>query len=171
MGVRLRVVEEADAEALFSLVWNSPVTANLIWDGPSSLGEYRNALRDFAEKTADGKLFAFTIEVHGAPAGCLSLHPAADGHKASIGLWIGVPYQGKGHGTAAIGLAARYAFENLPIHRLEAMIFTGNTASRRAFEKNAFSLEGTLREAVKKSGEFRDEWVMSLLRREWRPGR
>jgi RimJ/RimL family protein N-acetyltransferase len=46
-------------------------------------------------------------------------------------------------------------------------VFTGNYPSRRAFEKNGFRLEGTVRRAVQKRGQLLDEWLLGLLPEEW----
>jgi RimJ/RimL family protein N-acetyltransferase len=78
-------------------------------------------------------------------------------------LRIGRDLHGRGHGTAAVRLAARYAFEELRLAKLEAAVFVGNVASRRIFEKNGFTLEGTIRRAVRKRGRFVDEWLFGLL--------
>jgi RimJ/RimL family protein N-acetyltransferase len=56
-----------------------------------------------------------------------------------------------------------YGFAELGLHRLDSFIFVGNWASRRAFEKNGFELEGTLRGATLKAGVPRDDWVLGLL--------
>jgi RimJ/RimL family protein N-acetyltransferase len=45
---------------------------------------------------------------------------------------------------------------------LEATIFIGNLASRKAFEKAGFKLEKTLENAVQKRGNAVDEWLMAI---------
>lgn len=163
--VKLLPVVEADAEALFPLIYHSSVTEMLIWDGPSSLEEFRDAMRDRAEQTRAGTLHAYTIvqESDGAAVGMIRIAPDASNLSGDIGLWIGAAYHGRGYGTEAIRQVVEIGFEQVGLHRLEARVFVGNMASRRAFEKNGFALEGTLREIVRKRGRFLDEWVFGKV--------
>jgi len=50
---------------------------------------------------------------------------------------------------------------------LWAQVFVGNHATRRVLEKNGYDLDGTLRGAILKGGEWRDLWFFTLLRAEW----
>lgn len=165
----IRPIRAEDAALLFPLVFRSPVTRTLVWDGPQSFAEYQETLADYAEKTRRGELHIFTI-VHTfsrLPMGSIGVRPYSDGFRGDIGIWLGEPHQGQGHGADAIALAVQYGFEQLELEKIEACVFTGNFASRRAFEKNAFTLEGTLRGAVRKSGVLRDEWLFGLLCQEY----
>jgi ribosomal-protein-alanine N-acetyltransferase len=167
-STRIRALRACDAAILFPLVFQSPVTRNLVWDGPASLQEYCESVADFAERTSRGEMHMFAIvdATTGRPAGSIGVRPYTDGFRGDVGLWLGEPFQGRGHGTAAIHLASRYAFECLGLAKLEAAVFTGNYPSRRAFEKNRFRCEGTIRHAVRKQGILVDEWLMGLLREE-----
>ena len=51
--------------------------------------------------------------------------------------------------------------------RAYATVFVGNVGSRRALEKNGFSLDGTLRRYVGKRDRWSDAWCFTLLRSEW----
>jgi RimJ/RimL family protein N-acetyltransferase len=113
-----------------------------------------------------GLLHSFTIlrSSDRLPIGSIGIAPNQQNASGDIGLWIGLPFQGRGYGTKAIALIAAFGFEKLGLERLEARVFVGNAASRRIFENNLFSLEGTLRHAVLKRGKFLDEWIFGLLR-------
>jgi RimJ/RimL family protein N-acetyltransferase len=50
------------------------------------------------------------------------------------------------------------------LQKIEATVFAGNMASRRIFEKNGFSLEGTIRKAALKRGQLIDEWLLGIVR-------
>ena len=161
----IRPIRAGDAERLFPLVFNTSVTATLVWDGPGSLEEYRAWMAEQAEKTRQGLAHTFTIVEQGSGglAGNIGVRPYADEYRGDIGLWLGEAYQAKGYGTAAIRLATEYGFAQLRLEKIEAMVFVGNHASRRAFEKNGFQLEGTIRRATRKRGVFVDEWLLGLL--------
>jgi RimJ/RimL family protein N-acetyltransferase len=171
--IELRPPLELDAEALFPMIYKTAVTDTLVWEGPSSLEEYREALRTRGLQVAAGLLHFFTIveSATGAPIGSCDIRPHNDGSRALVGLWIGEPYQGRGLGTAVIGELARYTFEELDMPRLEAEIFVGNLRSRRAFERNGFKFLGMLSGEVVKRGEPVEEWRMGLEREVWRQSR
>jgi RimJ/RimL family protein N-acetyltransferase len=151
------------------MIFHTSVTRNLVWDGPASFEEYRDAIESFAARTGEGEMHIFTIvdQATGTLAGSIGVRPYRDGYRGDIGLWLGEEHQGRGHGTSAIHLACRYGFGKLRLEKIEAAIFLGNYASRRAFEKNGFRCEGTIRKAVRKQGVLVDEWLMGLLKTEF----
>lgn len=162
----LRPVQPGDADLLFPLIYNSPVTDTLLWDGPQSLDEFRQGLAERASQTERGEAHHFTIidELSGKPAGSASIRPDSDGFRSDMGLWIGEAYQGRGYGTRVVFRLTAYGFEQLDLMKIEAYIFIGNHASRRIFEKNGFLLEGTIRSAVRKRGRAVDEWLFGITR-------
>jgi RimJ/RimL family protein N-acetyltransferase len=168
--IELRPIYAEDADLLFPLIFNSPVTDALVWDGPSSIEEYRASISEQADKTRNGAAHTFVIveKTTGNLAGSIGVRLYSENHRGAVGIWIGQPYQGRGHGTAAIRLAVEYGFTQLHLEKLEALIFVGNHASRRAFEKNGFLLEGTIRRATRKRGQLRDEWLLGLIPEEFR---
>jgi RimJ/RimL family protein N-acetyltransferase len=167
--VEIRPVRASDADALYPQIAGTAVIDTLVWDGPPSLDEYREALAQREAQVLAGLSHFFTIVVGdaGRAVGSITLRPKGPSNHADIGLWVGASSQGLGYGTAAIGLAARYGFGQLSLERIEAYVFVGNVASRRAFEKNGFALEQTLPSAVVKWGEPRDEWLLALPRARW----
>ena len=160
--ITLRPIRGEDADLLYPHLIGTGVPDTLLWDGPASLDEYRTSLSRFAEGTACGELHHFAIVDGEQPIGCLSVRPENE-FRGDTGLWIGRDFHGRGVGTEAVRLAARYAFDTLKLEKLEATVFVGNVASRRVFEKNGFRLEGTIRRAVKKRGRLVDEWLFGLL--------
>jgi RimJ/RimL family protein N-acetyltransferase len=160
---------EADAHDLFPLLMGSSVTDTLAWDGPTSLREYRHALRTRGTQVASGITHFFTIVeiASGRAIGSCDVRPVEDGAYAMMGLWIGEPYQGKGLGTAVIAELVNYTFIHLGMSRLEVDVFVGNHRSRRAFERNGFVVVRTIPAAVLKRGEPVDEWRLVLEREHW----
>ncbi|HWB95719.1 MAG TPA: GNAT family N-acetyltransferase [Bryobacteraceae bacterium] len=169
--VLIRPLQPGDADALYALVTDPSVTAGLLWDGPESYEEYCAGIAERAEKTRNGEVYEFAIVERASrcPMGMIGIRPYREGFRADLGIWIGTRFQGRGYGSMAIGLAAGYGFLLLGLEKLEAYIFTNNHPSRRAFEKNGFRLEGTIRRAVRKQDILHDEWVMGLLPEEFVP--
>jgi RimJ/RimL family protein N-acetyltransferase/uncharacterized protein (DUF952 family) len=172
-AIELRRTSSEDALALFPLVYQSPVTDTLHWDGPISFDEYQKRLEDWRESIELGQRHTFTILELPVqrPIGACSIRPNEEYFRADIGLWIGLPYQGRGYGTQAVRLLVDFGFRYLGLERIEASIFVGNLASLRIFEKNGFQLEGTLRRAIRKRGVLVDDWVVGILRDDWQASR
>jgi RimJ/RimL family protein N-acetyltransferase len=168
-SISLRPPEPGDAEILYPLIHQTRVTDTIVWEGPESLPDYREALQQRRQATLDGQLHYFAIveTATGQPIGTATLRPYPDGYRGDIGLWIGEPFHRKGYGTRVIGHLISYGFRVLNLIKIEGTVFVGNWASRRIFEKNGFRLEGTIRMAVIKRGMGVDEWLFGLLREEY----
>ena len=86
---------------------------------------------------------------------------------ASIGMALHKRYWGLGYGTEVGMLLLQMAFEQLDVHRIEALIEPSNARSLALVRKAGFTREGLLRERI-----LDDRWidteVWSLLEREWR---
>lgn len=61
----------------------------------------------------------------------------------------------------------RHAFSDLGLNRVELTVLESNSRARSIYEKEGFTLEGTLRAAAWKNGRHEDMHVMSILRDEW----
>lgn len=162
----LRPPRVEDARALFSQIHRTSVVDSILWDGPESQHDYVTRYGIIVDETRAGSRHFFCIVApeSGDPIGSCDVRPDAARSRATLGIWIGAAHQGRGLGTRAIAELVRYAFDELSLHELAAEVFVGNWPSRRAFEKNGFVLEGTIRAAVVKRGVPRDEWHLVLVR-------
>jgi RimJ/RimL family protein N-acetyltransferase len=89
--------------------------------------------------------------------------------------WVGIgigerEYWSKGCGTDAMRIMARYAFEELGLHRLTLNVFAYNSRAIRTYEKVGFKVEGRISEAVHREGKRWDVVFMGLLREDWLDG-
>ena len=98
------------------------------------------------------------------PVGACGInHYHAAHEKAEIGYWLLSPYWGKGIMQEVIPAMIRHVFAHWKLHRLEAVIEDGNTASCRLAEKLGFTYEGTLRESEIKNGKRISLRMYSML--------
>ena len=106
------------------------------------------------------------IVVDGVMVGSVSLEFKSDVFRcdAEIGYLISSEYCNKGIGTESVSMMSEFAFENLDISRITALVDEPNTASRRVLEKNCFMLEGTMKNAVIKNGEYFNLCIYGKLR-------
>lgn len=105
------------------------------------------------------------VGLHPRLVGSVGLHPPSDPHRseAEIGYWLGRDHRGHGYATEAVLALCDVAFRRLRVHRVTAVVFEGNEASRRVVERAGFQFEGTSREATLKDGAWRSDWRFARL--------
>ena len=167
--VQLRPALAGDAAALFPLIYGTSVTDTIAWDGPESLEAYRQWLENRAAQVAAGERH-FRVIVESAtsrPIGSAGLRPEPERTRGDFGLWIGVPYQGRGYGSEVVRLLLAEGFTQMGMDEIAATVIVGNTASRRIMERNTMRLESTLPGALVKRGRPLDVWRFTITREEW----
>lgn len=107
----------------------------------------------------------FIFDPEGRLVGGITLSNVRRGiaETGTLGYWMGKPYAGRGHGTAAVEAISRYAFRSLGLHRLEAACVPSNTASRRVLEKAGFRLEGEAKAYLKINGAWANHLLFGLV--------
>jgi aminoglycoside 6'-N-acetyltransferase len=109
------------------------------------------------------------IEVGGAVAGGIEYHEETDPQyrHAGIDIFLSAAHEGRGVGTEAVDLLARFLFEVRSHHRLTIDPATANVAAIRCYEKVGFRPVGVMRQYERGSdGRFHDGLLMDLLRDE-----
>ncbi len=109
------------------------------------------------------------IEVGGAVAGGVQYHEETDPmyRHAGIDVYLGGRYQGRGVGTEAVALVARFLVEELGHHRLTIDPAVDNVPAIRCYEKVGFRRVGVMRRYERGlDGTFHDGLLMDLLAEE-----
>lgn len=89
-----------------------------------------------------------------------------------VAIGLGDPRdRGRGFGTEAMGLALRYAFHELGLHRLSLDVIADNQPAIALYRRLGFVEEGRLRERVLRDGQRLDLLYMGLLAQDWELGR
>lgn len=107
--------------------------------------------------------YAVTAAVEGV-VGAVGLVLEPEHERAELGYWIGRPYWGRGYATEAARSVVAWGFRALSLHRIHASHFPRNPASGQVLRKLGMRHEGTLRQHVRKWGEFVDLERYGLLR-------
>jgi RimJ/RimL family protein N-acetyltransferase len=76
--------------------------------------------------------------------------------------------RGKGYGTEAAQLMVDYLFLSQNIVRIQAHTDVRNRGSQKVLEKTGFKKEGIVRKSLFTRGEWRDFYLYSILREEWK---
>ncbi len=116
-------------------------------------------------KTDEGYSFHVFEKAQGRLVGGIGLTQVRRGvaQMATLGYWIGEPFERRGYTTEAVRLVVRFALQSLMLHRVEAACLPENAASRRVLEKAGFVREGYARQYLKIAGEWRDHLTFALL--------
>lgn len=117
-------------------------------------------------KSKDGIILGIFLKKSSRHIGNVTLHMIDwRNSNAEIGVIIGdKKSRGKGYATEAIRLVADHAFNKLNLHKLYAGMIKGNEASKRAFEKVGFKVEGILKGHFYLNGKYLDCYRLGLLR-------
>ena len=128
---------------------------------------FKRRLSIYARELEAGNAWPFFIFSHADQAlvGAITLSNVRRGvaESGTLGYWIGQPYAGRGHATAAVRAMVGHAFDELKLHRVEAACVPANIASRRVLEKSGFVLEGQARAYLKINGAWADHLLFGIV--------
>ncbi|MET0546717.1 MAG: GNAT family protein [Caulobacterales bacterium] len=129
---------------------------------------YRRRLRRYDEDRRIGNSFAYFVfrNEDGRLVGGVTMGNVRRGvaQTASIGYWVGEPFQRRGHTRAAVLAVLRHAFDDLQLNRVEASCMPENDASARLLLSIGFREEGLMRGALKINGVWRDHTLFGILK-------
>jgi ribosomal-protein-alanine N-acetyltransferase len=116
-----------------------------------------------------GTGYGFGIFVEGVFGGEINLNSLQRGPFQScyIGYWIDEGMAGNGYVPEAFVVAARFVFEELHLHRVQAAIVPRNAASRRVVEKLKLRDEGTAERYLEIDGVWEDHIRYAMTSEEW----
>jgi ribosomal-protein-alanine N-acetyltransferase len=140
--VTLRAVMAGDQTEFLDLVHDSRSLHHPWLRPPATPAEFQEQLTKFDHVNAQGLLVC--VRETGAIAGEINLNSVIRGRfqNASLGYYAFASTAGQGYLSEGLALVVRYAFEQLRLHRLEAQIQPGNTASIKLVQRLGFRNEG-----------------------------
>jgi [ribosomal protein S5]-alanine N-acetyltransferase len=87
---------------------------------------------------------------------------------AYLGYWATQAHAGEGYMTEGMAGVLRHAFRKLKLHRVEANVQPGNTASIALLARSGFRREGFSPRYLKVAGRWRDHERWAILAEDWR---
>ena len=116
-----------------------------------------------------GTGYGFGIFVGGRFAGEINLSGVQRGpfQNAYVGYWIDEAQAGKGYVPEALVVVARFAFDDLALHRIQVAIIPRNRASRRVVEKLELRNEGVAERYLAINGAWEDHIRYAITAEEW----
>ena len=91
-----------------------------------------------------------------------------EGKIRAIGYSLIPSERRKGYCTEAVKIMVDYLFLSRDIVRIQAHTDVRNVASQKVLEKAGFKKEGVIRKSMFIKGEWRDRFLYSFLREEWK---
>lgn len=167
--ILLRPHRREDCEALHTAVTESVQEAApwLQWCHPGySRAEAEVFIRLVGEAWAQRTRYPFAIIAakDGAFLGGIEINQIVKANRlANVGYWIRTSCTRQGIASAALRLAAQYAFGALGLTRLEIVCLPTNLLSRRVAEKAGARFEALARNRIVMHGIPRDAVVYGLL--------
>ncbi|MFJ9361450.1 GNAT family N-acetyltransferase [Streptomyces mirabilis] len=166
----IRPLKESDIDHI-TASWQDPVMQR--WTAVPELAT-REQAKEFVcrfcpDAWRDGRHFIFGAEVResGAFVGTLGIFGLSwvslSEQLATVGYWTTAALRRKGYMAEGLRTLSRWAFTELHLDRLEAVVEVGNEASLACATKAGYQLEGRLRSRTIQNGTRRDAWLASLL--------
>jgi len=162
--VRVREITWADAPALFELL-SDPIVAAHMSAPPPSVAAFAGFIAWARQQRANGESVCFGIVPHGAESAVgiiqvRALEPTF--FTAEWGFAIGHMFWGTGAFLDAALLVAKFAFEVMHVHRLEARAAVDNGRGNGALQKLGARPEGELKSAFKRDDRRDGQFLWSL---------
>jgi aminoglycoside 6'-N-acetyltransferase len=164
-GVTVRPGQPADVEALRAVLREETVAR---WWGPPDSPEEMAA-----DLVGGGDSVLLVVEVDGQVAGGVQYHEETEPmyRHAGMDIYLSERFQGRGVGTEAVRLVARFLFEHRRHHRLTIDPAAANARAIRAYTRVGFRPVGIMREYERGAdGRFHDGLLLDLLRDELKAG-
>ena len=89
---------------------------------------------------------------------------------ATLGYWVAADAARRGHGTMAVQLVLRFAFEDAELHRVQPAIIPRNVASTALARRCGFRHEGTALRYLQIGGIWEDHDLYAMTIEDWRAG-
>lgn len=164
----LRRIEMGDAGIIQRLAGEYAVAAmtlNIPYPYPPDAAEiYISATHDAMIR---GAAFNLAIEHAGELVGNIGITIQPEHNLGELGYWIGKPYWNQGFAGEAARRVLALAFDTLLLNRVYARCFAVNIASERVMQKAGMHYEGTLRQHIRKWGDYHDLKIYGILRSEY----
>ena len=144
-------------------------TLNLPWPYTKAMAQQfiHEVTKDQA-KDQNGDHFAICFKATGEFIGVIGLTPMNRHDDTEVGYWLDQKFRDQGYMTEALQEIIRFAFLK-GAHRVSGCHFPWNPASGRVMMKAGMTYEGTLREALKKDGQYIDDVCYAILNGEASP--
>lgn len=161
----LRLTAEDDLPLLEQLTQNPEQAGEFQWFGWHDLHRWRRDWNDNGLISPDGGTLIVVRDDQRLGLVNWRRQPVTvSAYAWEIGIVLLPEARGRGYGTQAHRLLARYLFAHTTAHRIWAGTEVDNIAEQKALERAGFTREGVTRATGWRAGAWRDGVIYSLLR-------
>ena len=166
-NVNLRIAEKEDIP-LFTDWWNSlEVIGDYELFPQMSKAEMEKQIEKWSSQPSPFDTKVFIIEKKDeSKIGYIGHRPV--GRSQELGYAILPSERKKGYCSESVMIMVDYLFLSKDIVRVQAQTDPRNLASQKVLEKAGFKKEGILRRNFFQRGEWKDAYIYSILREEWK---
>ena len=134
---------------------------------PNTPEEFNAFIQRLGQKTG---LSYWVCTEHGDLAGAINISEIVRGNfcSAYLGYYALAPHNGQGYMKSGLRAVLSEVFTRHHLHRLEANIQPGNTASRELVRRLGFRLEGFSLRYLKIGGRWRDHERWAITAEDWK---
>jgi RimJ/RimL family protein N-acetyltransferase len=166
----LRQITESDGAGLYGIFADDQVTEHYAWDAFTSPAQGHELAARTAAQFRQRKAIRWGLLLPASPhiiGTCGYTRWDRDSQYAVLGYDLARRYWRRGLMSEAVTAVLRLGFEQMALHRVEATVLAGNTASAALLCRAGFQQEGVLRERALKRGAFRDVQIFGIIRAGW----
>jgi len=160
--VNLKIVEKEDI-ALITEWANNP---DFMGEFEPLSQESKAETERYFEKLPSEKRWFIIQKKDGSSIGFVIHFP--EDSLMTLGYVLAPNERNKGYCTEAVKIMVDYLFLSKDLVRIQAKTRLENKASQKVLEKAGFEREGTVRKSMFIRGEWRDLFLYSILREEWK---
>jgi RimJ/RimL family protein N-acetyltransferase len=169
----LRRFRESDVETFAGYRSDPAVARYQDWEAPYPVERASRFVSAMATAEADvpGEWLQLAVALAGDDSlvgDCAFVPHSHEARTVEIGFTIAPEYQGLGYAREAVSSLLGYLFEQLDKHRVTASCDPRNAPSVKVLEAVGMRPEGHLVENTWSKGEWTDDLLFAILRREWR---
>ncbi|MFB9680962.1 GNAT family N-acetyltransferase [Streptosporangium vulgare] len=161
--VTLRPITAHDRDEFLGLVRASTGLHHPWMSLPGTAEEFQALVTRYDQPTEECLLVC--LRDTAAVAGVVYINSVIRGRfqSGSVAYAAFAPTAGRGYMSEGLGLLLRHAFEELRLHRLEAQVQPGNTASLKLLRRHGFRKEGYSPDLLFIDGAWRDHerWAIT----------
>lgn len=168
--LRLRQSRPADAEAIFAILSQEDVTRYYNLSPLTTVDQARAIIERRAAAFARRERIRWAIarrEDDYVIGSCGFVHWNWESSRAEIGYELAPEWQGQGLMREALSAMLAFGFGKMQLNRIEAFVVPENELSLRLLRRLGFQEEGLLREYGFWKGQFHDQILLSLLKKDW----
>jgi RimJ/RimL family protein N-acetyltransferase len=171
----LRRFRPDDLDAFVAYRSEAEVARYQSWEAPYSREEGERFLADLQASHPDtpGEWFQFAVALQQTDrliGDCAALVLAEDPRQAELGFTLAPAQQGHGYASEAVRRLLDYLLVERGKHRVRASCDDRNTRSAALLERVGMRREGHLLESTWFKGEWTNDLLYAVLRRDWPAG-